>query len=177
MSKLSLSCLLLLAACTPAETPSVTLGGDAAAEPAPQDGASRDAAPSDAAPPDANASATTLGAHCAPTYAAAGAAPCFWGNPPCTYDEGTCVCDVPPQCGGALRPPPPKGKQMPTVCTPKVPPAFRADGCPYGVPADGAACPTPAQSCKYGPCSWSATTATCTKGTWKLSRYNGPPPP
>lgn len=171
MSK-RIALFLLAAACTPAESPSVTIGNDAGP------GLQQDSAPEHAATTsDAGATPPKLGAHCAPTYADATRAPCFWGNPPCEYDEGTCFCDVPPQCGGAIRPPPPEGKKLPTACTPKVPPAFRGDGCPYGLPADGAACPKPAQSCQYGPCSWSATTATCTKGTWKLTRYTGPPPP
>lgn len=170
---------IAIVGCTPAESPVGVAEVDAgSAQPAVEAGASDvvvlvipDASPTRMTQP------VDAGAHCAATYAEAALAPCFYGNPPCTYPEGRCSCDVPPQCGGAIRPPPPEGKRFPTACTPNVPPPFRADGCPWSAPANGSKCAVTGKACSYGECSWSAAHATCVAGAWKITQYSGPPPP
>lgn len=116
----------------------------------------------------------------APTCAVSFDAPskyCKYGEAPCNYPEGTCECGPPPHCGGAMMRAPQRGETGLWYCTPKDTSRLRADGCTYAQPADGAPCSKPDMSCVYGECAWSAATARCTKGKWRITQYHGPGPP
>jgi hypothetical protein len=102
---------------------------------------------------------------------------CRIGEAVCNYPEGTCVCEGPPQCGGAARRPLVPGERGRLECMPKEPRTLRRDGCTFGAPAAGSACSPAGRVCVYGACSWSAATYTCKKGAWSVHQYHGPPPP
>lgn len=152
------------------DAPAPTLAADAGSTPAagPAHAVADSAAPATAA--DASSAAC-------PAQFDRGDRRCKVGDAPCSYPEGECVCSGPPQCGGAAMRAPVTGESGVRYCTPKSESQLRADGCTYGKPTSGAPCAKPGMTCVYGPCAWSAATASCVNGHWQITQYNGPGPP
>jgi hypothetical protein len=116
---------------------------------------------------------------CAATFVAARTMPgCrIDTTPSCRYAEGECTCVPPPQCGGAMMPPPHPGDPGSWRCGSSDPAVLDEAGCPYVMPKDGAQCPSRGKSCSYGACSWAQTIASCQGGVWHVEQHFMPPPP
>jgi hypothetical protein len=96
------------------------------------------------------------------------------GNP-LVFDDGTCRCARPAQCGGAQIDDSP-GSQGTWECTSQDPTALQPGGCPFTAPADGSPCENDGLVCTYGPCSWSQAIGTCNGGSWEVALELGPLP-
>ena len=92
----------------------------------------------------------------------------------CEYPEGTCVCVVQGVCGGMQSP---AASRMGRSCTAKDPTFKREDGCTFNAPTQNGACTKNGETCIYGTCPFTQTSARCTEGAWQVSSYGGPQPP
>lgn len=173
---------LLLAACSPAQQPVVEqpsptppLADASASAPTASDASSASSDVRDVVvPPVVSSSAPTDAAVVVdagrPVDAGPPRCPATFGGEPiecgpttvslrCTYPQGTCSCQTPPQCGGAYHPPgPPQW-----TCEKPKPPCPRA----------GTACKSD-DTCFDGPCHFGRMVH-CENGVW-VARTRPPPP-
>ncbi len=177
----SLLALLVLGACTPAQTPVVeqppandadasapvaTVASDASVAPvdassnvvAADDGGGTAMAP--VATVDAGARADAGPATCPPAYGGFVACSPATALLRCAYPQGVCQCASPPMCGGAYRPPLPAR----WTCEPPKAPCASA----------GSPCKKAGDVCYDGPCPYGRVMS-CEKGVW-VARMVSPPP-